>query len=187
MQVINSDILNVNLKNIIGSYKNGEIKVIGNIPYYITSPILERLLAHKTKMRAIFITVQKEFAQRIAAPPGGKDYGAFSCFIQYHANPKVLFHIKNNSFFPKPKVGSSFLRLEIRSAPCVKIKDEAAFFELIRAAFNKRRKTLRNSLKDILPEEKLNAFFIKYEIDADIRPERLSLENFADLINIKNI
>lgn len=181
-QIIKGDILKFDLKKYFNPRK-GKVKVFGNIPYYITSPILERLLRYKGQIDTIFITVQKEFAERICACAGSKDYSSFSCFIQYYARPQILFTIKRNSFFPRPKVDSCFLRLDIRRTPAVKVKNEKLFFKVIRAAFNKRRKTLRNSLKGIIGAQKLELFFGKYGIDRNIRPERLSLCDLANLTN----
>ncbi|MFA5410503.1 MAG: 16S rRNA (adenine(1518)-N(6)/adenine(1519)-N(6))-dimethyltransferase RsmA [Candidatus Omnitrophota bacterium] len=174
LEIFNQDILKFKIKR-------HYTKVIGNIPYYITTPIIEHLLEYRNKIDAIFLTVQKEFSARITAAAGSKNYGALSCFIQYFTQAKNLFFIKKTCFFPRPKVDSSFLRLEVRKTPAVKVKDEEMFFQIIRGAFNKRRKTLRNSLAGIIPQERLKAFFQAYGIDENIRPEKLTLENFANL------
>jgi 16S rRNA (adenine1518-N6/adenine1519-N6)-dimethyltransferase len=141
-------------------------------------------LLHRDKIETIFIALQREFAGRIIASAGSKAFGSLSCFIQYYTEPKILFCIKKTSFFPSPKVDSCFLRLTVRQRPIIKVKDEKLFFGIIRAAFNKRRKTLRNSLKDIVPAEKLALFFSRYGINPDTRPEDLSLEDFANLSNL---
>ena len=164
--------------------RRGGIKVVGNIPYYITSPIIEYLLKYRDKIETVFISVQKEFAKRIVANAGSKEYGSFSCFVQYYSIPKILFFIKKGSFSPIPKVDSCLLELKIRQAPAVNAKDEELFFKVIRASFNKRRKTLRNSLDGIIPLQKLLEFFKKYHIDSNIRPEDLTLKDFAHLTNI---
>ncbi len=165
-------------------WRRDKIKVVGNIPYYITTPIIEHLLEYPDMVETIYITVQKEFAKRIAANPGSKKYGSFSCFVQYYSIPKILFCIKKNSFSPMPKVDSCLLELKIRQSPALKVKDEKLFFKVIRASFNKRRKTLRNSLDGIVPLEKLGEFFKKYGININIRPEDLTLKDFACLANI---
>jgi len=183
IKIINQDILRFNLKRYFGRFKN-KIKVVGNIPYYITTPIIEHLLKYRHKIESVFITVQKEFAKRIVANAGSKEYGSLSCFVQYHSIPKILFFIKKNSFSPRPKVDSCLLQLKIRGVPAVIVKDEKLFFKVIRASFNKRRKTLRNSLDDIVPFQKLHGFFKKYDIDVNIRPEDLTLKDFAHLANI---
>lgn len=182
IKVINRDILKFDPRVYFKGTK-GKIKVIGNIPYYITTPIIETIIGCRDKISSAFITVQKEFAERITAAKGGKEYGSFSCFVQYYTEPKVLFAIKKNSFFPPPKVDSCLLRLKMREAPAVKVKDEKVFFKIIRAAFNQRRKTLRRSLRGILPAQKLNAFLSASPAGPDARPEELSLSDFARLEN----
>lgn len=178
--VLNQDILKFDLNRRFKKHK-ARIKVVGNIPYYISSPIIERLIRFKDKIDCAYLTVQKEFARRIVSPPGSKQYGSLSCFAQYYTEPRILFNIKKTSFSPAPKVDSSFLRLKIRKACPVKVNDEALFFRVIRTAFNYRRKTLRNSLKGVLPEGKLRDFFSTFNIDANIRPEDLALQDFARL------
>jgi len=201
IEIINQDILRFNLKRYFRRFKNkinpalsatqkdylsrkGGVKVVGNIPYYITTPIIEHLLKYRDKIETVFITVQKEFAKRIVANAGSKEYGSFSCFVQYYSIPKILFFIKKNSFLPIPKVDSCLLELKIRQVPAVIVEDEKLFFKVIRAGFNKRRKTLRNSLDGIVPLQKLHEFFKKYDIDINIRPEDLTLQDFAHLTNI---
>lgn len=183
VEIINRDILKIDLSGCFGGLAE-KIKVIGNIPYYIASPIIAHLLKHRNIIGRAFLTVQKEFAARVCSRAGSKDYGSFSCFVQYYCLPKILFHIKNTSFSPAPKVDSSFLCLEIRSAPPVKVKDESRFFRIIRAAFNQRRKTLKNSLKEVVPAERLTEFFRRYHIDTRIRPEGLTLGDFANIANL---
>lgn len=180
VKIINQNILKFNLNSYFAKTK---IKVIGNIPYYITSPIIEHLFKYKDKIEAIFLTVQKEFGQRMCASKGSKDYGAFSCFVQFHAKPGIIFNIKKNSFYPAPKVDSCFLRLVIRGKPLFTLKNESLLFKIIRAAFNQRRKTLRNSLKNIVSPQKLEAYFSRYKITPNIRPEDLGLEDFTNLAN----
>ncbi|MFA6216233.1 MAG: 16S rRNA (adenine(1518)-N(6)/adenine(1519)-N(6))-dimethyltransferase RsmA [Candidatus Omnitrophota bacterium] len=163
--------------------KNRKIKVFGNIPYYITTPIIEHLFAAREHISVIFITVQKEFAERIVAEAGTKLYGSFSCFVRYFTVPRILMMIPKGCFNPRPKVDSCLLRLEIRQQPAVQVKDEALLFKLIRTSFQQRRKILRNSLRDTVEESRLAEFFVHYGIDKNIRPERLSLEDFARLVN----
>lgn len=183
VQVINQDILKFDLKKYFKNEK-GNIKVVGNIPYYISSAIIEYLFKYRDKMEFIFITVQKEFAQRVAAPPGSKDYGSLSCFVQYYSCPKILFEIKKNCFFPVPKVDSCLLRMDVRNRTALTGAKENEFFKIVRAAFNKRRKTLRNSLDGIVPQEKLDDFFSKFNIDINIRPEDLSVDDFIKLTKL---
>jgi 16S rRNA (adenine1518-N6/adenine1519-N6)-dimethyltransferase len=185
ISIINKDILKFDIEQIKDNVSR-RIKVFGNIPYYITTPIIEHLLRFRYKIEVIFLSVQKEFAQRMVAQPGAKNYGSFSCFIQYYTEPKILFSIKKNSFYPVPKVDSSFLRLRIRQNPALAVNNEEMFFRIIRTAFQQRRKTLKNSLKDIVPKEKLQEFFGKYKINPKIRPQDLSLQDFANLTNIRD-
>lgn len=183
IKIINQDILRFNLKKYFGRLKN-KIKVVGNIPYYITTPIIEHLLRYRDKIETIFITLQKEFAKRITAYPGSGDYSSFSCFVQYYSIPEMLFFIKKTSFSPIPKVDSCVLELKIREKPAVQVKNEKLLFRIIRSAFNQKRKTLRNSLDGVIPFGKLSRFFRVYNIDCNIRPEDLTLEDFANLSNL---
>ena len=179
LELINKDILKFDLFSI-----PGQIKVVGNIPYYISTPIIEHLFEYREKIEAIFMTVQKEFAKRMSAAPGSRDYSSLSCFVQYYCEPKVLFNIKRGSFYPVPNVDSSFIRLKIRKEPAVKVSDEKRLFVIIRAAFNQRRKTLRNSLEGIIADEALEKFYRDNHISKGIRPESLSLKDFAALSEI---
>ena len=184
VQLIKADILKFDIEKFLLVNKiNRKIKVIGNIPYYISSPIIQHLIGYRDCIDEILITVQKEFAKRVAACPGNKDYGSFSCFVQYYLEPKIIFEIKRNSFSPAPKVDSSFLALRKRLKPRVLVNDEDALFKLIRTAFNQRRKTLRNSLEGFITQEKLELFFSQQGIDKNVRPEDLSLEQFAALMS----
>jgi 16S rRNA (adenine1518-N6/adenine1519-N6)-dimethyltransferase len=180
IEIVPQDILKFNFDNFFKKEKN-KIKVIGNIPYYISTPIIEHLFCWRAKIDTIFLTIQKELAERIAASPGSKKYGSLSCFIQYCAKPQALFVIRRNSFFPVPKVDSVFLKLKILPEPPVVIQGEEAFFKIIRSSFNQRRKTLRNSLKGVIPQEKLGNFFREYGINTNARAEELSLQDFAHL------
>ena len=183
-QVIKTDILKFDISKFLRVNKiKQKIKVIGNIPYYISSPIIQHLIFYRDNIQEIFITVQKEFGRRVVAVPGSKDYGSFSCFVQYYLEPKIIFIIKRNSFFPAPKVDSCFLSLRVREEPAVSVNDEGMFFKLIRKAFNQRRKTLRNSLEGEITQERLEEFFKARGIEKNIRPEDLSLEQFAYLSN----
>lgn len=182
IKIINQDILQFDLNKYFKDLKK-KIKVIGNIPYYITSPIIEYILEYRNKIETAFITVQKEFANRIVAGAGSKEYGAFSCFVQYFSIPKIKFFITKNSFVPAPKVDSCLLELKIREAPAVRVNNEKFFFKVIRAGFNKRRKTLRNSLDGVVPLEKLSVFFKESGIDKNVRPEDLTIKDFALLTN----
>ena len=185
VEMINQDVLKFNLKRYF-SEAVARIKVVGNIPYYITTPIISHLFKFREKIDTVFITVQQEFARRMAAQPGSKDYGSFSCFSQYYTEPKILFPIKKTSFFPSPKVDSCFLRMDIKRRLPLGRKQEDLLFRFIRAAFNKRRKTLRNSLKGVASLQKLGQFFDRYSLDKNIRPEDLSLQHFINLTTLQD-
>ena len=187
-QIIMGDILEFDFNKFVLDYKiKQKIKVIGNIPYYISSPIIEHLIGYRQLMSVAFMTVQKEFGCRVRAVPGSKEYGSFSCFVQFYSLCKILFEIKKNSFKPAPNVESCFLSLEFRKQPVVLVQDELCFFKLIRTAFNQRRKTLRNSLKDLVDQDKLHNFLQAARININVRPEDLSLEQFANLSNYLNL
>ena len=183
-QIVQADILKFNLSKFLeDNHIKEKIKVIGNIPYYISSPIIEQLIKYRQEISAVFISVQKEFGQRARAIPGSKEYGSFSCFLKYYCECKICFEIKKNCFKPAPKVESCFLSLRFREQPAVIVQDKAMLFKLIRTAFNQRRKTLRNSLEELVSEEALKVFLEKFNIDNNIRPENLALEQFANLSN----
>ncbi|KPK97422.1 MAG: hypothetical protein AMJ95_09060 [Omnitrophica WOR_2 bacterium SM23_72] len=183
IKVIQQDILDFDLNRKFSRYKN-KIKVLGNIPYYISSPLIEHLLGLRKKIDCIFLTVQKEFAERIVATSGSKTYGSLSCFVQTYAYPEILFTIKKGSFFPVPKVDSSFIRLGIRPVPLVTADKEKQFFQIVRTAFSQRRKTLRNSLAGLVPKDALERFFRLVSKDANVRPEHLSPQDFLKLTEI---
>ena len=179
IKIINTDILKFNLNKITGK----KIKVIGNIPYYISSPILESLFKFREKIETVFITVQKEFAERVVCAPGSKVYGSLSCFAQYYSQPRILFSIPKGCFYPIPKVDSSFLRLDIREKSPLSLDKEKVLFKVIRSAFQQRRKTLRNSLRGVIPPGKLEIFLRQRGLDVNIRPECLALEDFIRLMD----
>ncbi len=183
-RLIAEDILNFDIGSFLASGGiTARIKAIGNIPYYISSPIIEHLIRYRQALDSAYLTVQKEFGRRVAASNGSKEYGAFSCFVQYYCQPRLLFEIKKGSFRPSPKVDSCFLGLEFRKAPPVEVGDEQEFFRLIRASFNQRRKTLRNSLSGLVAPDLLRLAMDKAGIGKDARPEDLSLEDFAEISN----
>lgn len=187
VEVIQADILKFDFKRFLKKIKinsvnnKNKLKIFGNIPYYISTPLIERVFEFRKKIGCLYLTVQKEFAQRLIASAGSKDYASISCFVQYFSQPEILFPIKRNSFYPVPGVDSVFLKISLRGEAPVKVKDEELFFRIIRAAFNQRRKTLKNSLKEVLPQQNLESFFSKFKISPNIRPEDLSLDDFAKL------
>lgn len=182
--LIEGDILKVKLGKYLGRKR---AKVIGNIPYYISTPILELLICLRRNIDTVYLTVQKELARRITASPGSKEYGSLSLFVQYYCEPEIIFDIKKTSFFPQPKVDSSFLRLRIKRRLLPKAEDEKLLFKVIRASFNQRRKILKNSLEKTVEPEKISSFLSHSGLNSNIRPEELSLEKFVNLANfIKN-
>jgi len=180
IKIVNGDILKFNLSAELKNIK-AKIKVFGNIPYYISSPIIEHLLNERKIISSIYLTVQKEFAERVVATPGSKDFGSLSCFVQFYSCPKIMLNISKNSFFPAPKVDSSLLRMDIFTKKRLNKSAEEMLFKITRAAFNKRRKTLRNSLDEVVPMDKLNDFFTEFKINPNTRPECLSLNDFINL------
>jgi 16S rRNA (adenine1518-N6/adenine1519-N6)-dimethyltransferase len=158
-----------------------EFKVVANIPYYITTPIIFRLLEAKETLKSITLTIQKEVAERIVAPPGGKDYGVLTIAVRYHASANLRMIIPKEAFRPVPKVDSAVVHITILERPSVVVEDEALFFRVVRKAFSQRRKMLSNSLKGM----RLNAgaWLERAGIDPQRRPETLSMEEFARLAN----
>lgn len=176
--IVHADFLKYDLSSAEVDPKH-PIKVFGNIPYYITSPIIEHLFSFRHRISDIYLTVQKEFGQRIIAQPGSEHYGAFSCFVQYYARPRIEFIIKRTCFFPAPKVDSCFLKLEMRAKPAVQVADEGLFFRIIRGSFQQRRKQMRNFLKTMISSGELSRVFDSAGISSNIRAEELSLSDFA--------
>ena len=159
-----------------------EFKVVANIPYYITTPIIFRLLKVRKNLRSMTFTVQKEVAERIAAAPGGRDYGVLSLMVQYYAEPRLKFIISKRSFRPMPRVDSAVLHIKILEKPSVSVKDEEIFFKVIKTSFSQRRKMLSNSLKSL--REDIRDRLIQAGIDPERRPETLGIEEFAKLSDI---
>lgn len=186
--VINEDVLKVDLNALVQEKNNGKpIKVVANLPYYITTPIIMTLFERHIPLDNITVMVQKEVADRMQAGPGTKDYGALSLAVQYYAEPYIVANVPPNCFMPRPNVGSAVIRLTLHKKPAIKVKDEALMFSLIRASFNQRRKTLVNGLNNstelnFTKEEIQNA--LKAEgLSENIRGEALTLEQFAGLAN----
>ncbi|MBF0489877.1 MAG: ribosomal RNA small subunit methyltransferase A [Candidatus Omnitrophica bacterium] len=158
--------------------------VVGNIPYYISTPIIEKILQHKDKIKRAYLTVQLEFGERLAAKAGTREYGSLSCFVQYYADVKLLFKISPGSFHPQPKVHSCFMSLTLKDRPEVQAKDEEKLFALIQKSFMQRRKTIANSLKGVTEQEQLLEIFKKLNIDPQSRPEELTLLNYIAISNL---
>lgn len=186
VNVVCDDFLELDLERALAEsfYK---VKVIGNLPYYITSPIIEKLIDERHNFDIIFVTVQREVAERLCAKPGGKDYGSLSVFVQFYTKPRILLDIGKHSFYPEPEVDSSFVELTILQKPPVEVSDTGKFFAVVKAGFGQRRKTLLNSLfsSDVITLDKasLAELLKKIGIDPNIRAERLSLEQFARIAN----
>lgn len=186
-KLINDDVLRLDLKSLLKEYF-GDIKarVVANLPYYITSPIIMKLLEEGLNLSSITIMVQKEVAQRIAAAPGGKDYGVLSLSVQYYAIPEIAAIVPAEAFMPMPGVDSAVVNLKIRQEAPVALKDEALFFRVIKAAFAQRRKTLLNALYGSglnLEKSQVEELLSSCGIDARRRGETLSIDEFAALSN----
>ena len=184
--VINEDILKVDINRIVQEKNEGRpIKVVANLPYYITTPIIMGLFESHVPLKSITIMVQKEVADRMQVGPGTKDYGALSLAVQYYAKPQIVANVPPNCFMPRPNVGSAVIRLTRYEQPPVQVQDEKKMFALIRASFNQRRKTLVNGLINA-PELKLTKEAVaealeKMNLSSTIRGEALTLEQFARL------
>ena len=184
--VLHGDILKTDIRKIADEKNQGRpIKVVANLPYYITTPIIMGLFESHVPVDSITVMVQKEVADRMQTGPGSKDYGALSLAVQYYAEPKIVANVPPNCFMPRPKVGSAVIRLTRHQNPPVTTLDEKLMFRLIRASFNQRRKTLSNSLKNSqeLPysKEEVEAAITECGLPLNIRGEALQLEQFARL------
>ncbi|MDY5021221.1 MAG: 16S rRNA (adenine(1518)-N(6)/adenine(1519)-N(6))-dimethyltransferase RsmA [Blautia sp.] len=187
--VLNEDILKVDIRRLAMDKNGGRpIKVVANLPYYITTPIVMGLFEKQVPIESITIMVQKEVAQRMQEEPGSKDYGALSLAVQYYASPQIVANVPPNCFMPRPKVGSAVIKLERYPEPPVEVKDEKLMFSIIRASFNQRRKTLVNGLKNAaeihFTKEEIEEALTKCGIPLNVRGEALSLEQFAEISNI---
>ena len=186
--IINEEVLKLDIRRLADEENQGRpIKVVANLPYYITTPIIMGLFENHVPMESITVMVQKEVADRMQTGPGSKDYGALSLAVQYYAEPYIVANVPPNCFMPRPRVGSAVIRLTCHKQPPVEVKDEKLMFDIIRASFNQRRKTLANGLKN---SDKLK--YSREEIEeaiqslgkgASVRGEALTLEEFAALSN----
>lgn len=186
--ILNEDILKVDINRLVEEKNQGKpIKVVANLPYYITTPIIMGLFESHVPVASITVMVQKEVADRMQVGPGTKDYGALSLAVQYYAEPYIVANVPQNCFMPRPKIGSAVIRLTRHEKPPVEVKDEKLMFRLIRASFNQRRKTLANGLKNdsSLPytKEVVEKAIADCGFSPTIRGEALTLEEFAKLAN----
>ena len=189
VEVINEDILKVDINRLAEERNGGKpIKVVANLPYYITTPIIMGLFESHVPIDSITIMVQKEVADRMQVGPGTKDYGALSLAVQYYAKPEIVANVPPNCFMPRPNVGSAVIRLTRHKEVPVQVADEKLMFRIIRASFNQRRKTLANGLNNApdipLSKEKIAEAIAELGVNPSIRGEALTLEEFAALSNI---
>lgn len=187
--VIHGDILKVDVNDIVRKKNAGRpVKVVANLPYYITTPIIMGLFEQHVPLQSITVMVQKEVADRMQVGPGTKDYGALSLAVQYYARPEIVANVPPNCFIPRPNVGSAVIRLTRYEEPPVQVADEGKLFALIRAAFNQRRKTLVNSLNNAaglqLDKERVAGALEQMGLPATVRGEALTLEQFAQLSDL---
>lgn len=186
IKVVNDDILKIDLKKLIeDEFAGMEVVVCANLPYYITSPVIMKLLEDKLPIKALTVMVQKEAAQRICAEVGTRQSGAVTVAVNYYSTPQLLFNVSAGSFMPAPKVDSAVIRLDILEEPRVQLKNEKLFFRIIKSAFGQRRKTLSNSLSSGLSLPKgdiINALEIA-GVPANYRAEQLTMQQLADIAN----
>ena len=186
VKVINDDVMKIDLHRVIEEEFNGEeVAVCANLPYYITSPVIMKLLEDRLPITSITVMVQKEAAERLCAQPGTRECGAVSAAVQYYAEPEILFEVSRGSFIPAPNVDSAVIQLRIRKEPPVDVHDEALFFRVIRAAFAQRRKTAVNSISNTLhmSKQQVTDAFEQAGVRANSRAEALTLPEFAAVVN----
>lgn len=187
LTILNKDIMETDLHEIISQFPNMKnVKVVANLPYYITTPIIMKLLEDKLNIDLIEVMIQKEVAERLCAEPIGRDYGAITVAVNYYSEPKYIETVKADRFLPAPNVDSAVVLLKVLDTPKVKV-NEKLMFEIVKAAFSMKRKTLLNSLGNAningVNKEKLSKILMELNIPLDIRPERISLECFAEISN----
>ncbi|MCM3635897.1 MULTISPECIES: 16S rRNA (adenine(1518)-N(6)/adenine(1519)-N(6))-dimethyltransferase RsmA [Paenibacillus] len=186
VSVIHADVLNVNLRELFAEQFDdvSKVSVVANLPYYVTTPILMKLLEEKLPLEHIVVMIQKEVAQRMAAKPGGKEYGSLSVAVQYYCTTEIVCIVPHTVFIPQPNVDSAVIKLTLRDRPAVEVDDEAFFFRVVQSAFAQRRKTLMNNLLALTGKDKraeLSELLESINIDASRRGETLSLEEYAAL------
>lgn len=187
VKTVNSDVMKTDLKQLIADeFGDAPISVAANLPYYITTPIITRLLEEKLPVKNIVVMVQKEVAQRMCAREGTKDYGAITLLCRYYTDPSIVTTVPAGLFVPPPKVDSAVLKMQVLDEPSVKVKDEKIFFKTVKAAFGQRRKTLMNCISNAfpIPKAELEERFASVGIDPKRRGETLSIEEFAKLSDV---
>lgn len=188
--IVNEDILKANLRQVVEDNFQTEqdVKIVANLPYYITTPILMGLLTENLPVSSITVMIQKEVAERMAAKPNNKSYGSLSIAVQYYTEARVVMNVPKSVFMPQPNVDSAVLHLDLREKPPVHVVDESFFFDFVQASFGQRRKTLRNNLsrflKEKLNKEKIESLLEEASIDGTRRGESLSMDEFSLLSNI---
>ena len=183
-KVLNDDVLKVNLKELIEKEKVKTTKIVANLPYYITTPIIMKLLEERLDIETITVMIQKEVADRLVTKPGTGDTGAITYAIHYYTNPKRVLEVPNTAFIPEPKVNSTVINLEVLKEPKVAVKDEKKLFDVIKTAFMQKRKTLLNALANSNKygsKEQICKTLELLSIDNRVRPEKLTLEEFAKI------
>lgn len=181
-ELIEKDVLKVDLNEIVEKYDS--VKVVANLPYYITTPIIMKLLEERLKLKSITVMVQKEVGERFCAVPNSKEYGAITISINYYTKPEIIIDVPKENFEPMPEVDSCVIKLDVRDVPPVDLKNEKEFFNLIKAGFSQRRKTINNSLASMgISKEKIKSVLEKLGIDSKLRAENLTMEQFADISN----
>lgn len=192
IEIINDDVLKIDLNNLIEKNKKGNIKkakIVANLPYYITTPIIMKLLEERLEIESITVMIQKEVAQRLAAKPGEKDVGSITYTIWYYTEPEIVLEVPKDSFIPEPEITSSVINLKILDKPRIEIEDEKMFFKIIKSAFMQKRKTLVNALvngKIFENREDAEKCLEENEIDKKIRGEKLSLEQYKKITEYIN-
>lgn len=189
VKIVNEDVLKVDLKTLISeNFGEAPVHVAANLPYYITTPIIMKFLEEEIPVKSLTVMVQKEVADRMAALPGGKDYGALSAAVQFYTVPKIIAKAEPHCFMPQPKVASVVIRLEVQDKPTVSVKDKDKMFAIIKSAFGQRRKTLVNALSKSpyinIGKDSIQKALEVMELDVNIRGEKLSLEQFARLSDL---
>lgn len=182
VKIINGDVMKLDLRKLIADeFDSGDVVICANLPYYITSPVIMRILEERLPIQSLTVMVQKEAADRICARPGTRQSGAISAAVHFYSEPEILFKVSKGSFMPAPKVDSAVIKLHIRHEPPIEVSDEKMFFKVVRAAFSQRRKTLSNSLSSGLsmPKQEVTSILERAGIKTNARAEEMTMEDFS--------